>query len=468
LTDWGLVRPALRFAAAARRERVCPAARPEKARRDSGSSQARRMHRSRGMKNLIAIGFIWVGCAVAWMVLGSTITYRSGELGGELTREVHLLWGPPMWQDPPRAIWRELRKVKETVTTYDPQGRPVQTEVEREKLVDFPVPLDGSDATVKLALEHRRKGLLWFPTYGVDFQSRYTFHNDSGAARDVEIHFPLVSENAIYDGFGVAGADGKAVTATIENGMARFHASFAAGEKRAFQIRYRSRGTGTWHYRLANGTEHVKDFKLVMKTDFAEVDFPAGSLSPSAHEKKDGGWEGAWTFSSLVASQPIGVELPQRLNPGPLAAKITWFAPVSLLFFFFVVAVFATARGRRIHPLNYFFFGLAFFAFHLLFAYLVDHLSIAPAFALSAAVSIFLVVTYARLFVGWGFATRVMGLSQALYLVLFSVTFFWQGFTGLAITVGAVLTLFVMMQLTGRVDWAALSRKGGPKEAATG
>ncbi len=37
--------------------------------------------------------------------------------------------------------------------------------------------------------------------------------------------------------------------------------------------------------------------------------------------------------------------------------------------------------------------------------------------------------------------------------MLFSYTFFWEGFTGLAITIGAILTLFVMMQYTGRVQW---------------
>ena len=126
---------------------------------------------------------------------------------------------------------------------------------------------------------------------------------------------------------------------------------------------------------------------------------------------------------------------------------------MGLLFFFFVVAVFAQLQGQNIHPMNYFFFGCAFFAFHLLFAYLLDHLPIFPAFALSSAVSVFLVVTYSRLFVGWRFALVEMALSQLVHLVVFSFTFFWQGFTGLAITVGAILTLFIMMQVTGRHEW---------------
>ena len=37
---------------------------------------------------------IWFGCAIAWMVLGSTLTVRSGEMSSSLRSEVHQLWGP--------------------------------------------------------------------------------------------------------------------------------------------------------------------------------------------------------------------------------------------------------------------------------------------------------------------------------------------------------------------------------------
>ncbi len=53
------------------------------------------------MKRLLAIGFIWLCCAIAWMVLGSTIVYRSGERSGALFSEVH-------HELPPRRRWGEL------------------------------------------------------------------------------------------------------------------------------------------------------------------------------------------------------------------------------------------------------------------------------------------------------------------------------------------------------------------------
>jgi hypothetical protein len=45
--------------------------------------------------------------------------------------------------------------------------------------------------------------------------------------------------------------------------------------------------------------------------------------------------------------------------------------------------------------------------------------------------------------------------------MLFSCAFFFKGFTGLAITIDSILTLFVTMQMTGRVKWAELFRYTG-------
>ena len=104
--------------------------------------------------------------------------------------------------------------------------------------------------------------------------------------------------------------------------------------------------------------------------------------------------------------------------------------------------------------MNYFFLAAAFFAFHLLLAYLVDHVDIHAAFAASSAVSIALVASYLRLVTGARFAFREAALGQFVYLVLFSYAFFFRGFTGLAITTGAIATLFIAMQATGRIRWS--------------
>jgi inner membrane protein involved in colicin E2 resistance len=110
--------------------------------------------------------------------------------------------------------------------------------------------------------------------------------------------------------------------------------------------------------------------------------------------------------------------------------------------------------------MNYFFIGAAFFSFHLLLAYLIDHVSIHASFLICSVVSMFLVISYMKLIVGHRFAVIEVGLSQFVYLVLFSYTFFFEKYTGLAVTILCVATLFIVMQITGRVKWENISQGG--------
>ncbi len=69
--------------------------------------------------------------------------------------------------------------------------------------------------------------------------------------------------------------------------------------------------------------------------------------------------------------------------------------------------------------------------------------------------------------VGMRFAALEAGITQLVYLVLFSYAFFFKGFTGLAVTIGSIATLFVVMQMTGRIRWGEKFARG-PAGAAAG
>jgi len=198
----------------------------------------------------------------------------------------------------------------------------------------------------------------------------------------------------------------------------------------------------------------VKNFDLALTTHFKEIDYPEGTISPTGTTATADGYVLRWASENLISGYAIGMVMPQRINPGPLAAEMTTFAPVSLFFFFAWIFVSTLMKKIDLHPMNYLFLGAAFFAFHLLFAYSVDHIEVIPAFAISSVVSVFLVVSYLRLAVGLRFAAVEAGLAQLVYLVLFSYAHFFQGFTGLIVTIGSILTLFALMQLTGRIRWS--------------
>ena len=76
------------------------------------------------IRRLIAIAFIFAGCAVAWFVLGSSLVVRTGQYDGQLSSEVALLWGGAHVQRAPEAAVARPTQTTETVLeTKDGQDR---------------------------------------------------------------------------------------------------------------------------------------------------------------------------------------------------------------------------------------------------------------------------------------------------------------------------------------------------------
>ncbi len=348
----------------------------------------------------------------------------------------------------------------------DAQGKAIgERQVTRPGIVEAPAPLVASRVDVGLTLDHRQRGLLWYDTYGVAFRGRYTFRNPDEEPRRVTVRFAFPDATSIYDDF-VFLLDGRAPQG--EAGVAKGASGdvlVPGGGEVTLEAGYRSRGMGTWTYAFGDEVTQVRDFDLRMTTDFERIDFPAGTMSPTSKDRSGDGWALAWRFGNLVTGQQVGLDLPNRLNPGPLASRITFFAPVSLLFFLTVLVMLGVVTSENLHPMNYFFLGAAFFAFHLLLAYLVDHVQVHTAFAIAAATSLGLVVSYLRVVTGLRRALLQAGAAQFVFLVLFSYAFFFEGYTGLTVTVGAVLTLFVLMQMTARVRWAEVFGGRAPARA---
>jgi hypothetical protein len=378
-------------------------------------------------KRIGAIVFIFLCTSFAWAILGGVTEFRTTSQDTSLRAEVGELWGTSQKQSAPKI--------------YDPKGH---------KLI---APMKN-DIAVALELDYRKKGLLWYSTYRVEFEGNYVIENDAEEGREIYFQYQFPTDQGIYDNFQIA-IDGETIKdVQPSEGEISHKINFDPGASRTVKISYGSQGTDEWWYVFGENVSQLHDFTLTMNTDFDGIDFPDRSISPTDKRKTDNGWELVWQYDNLISGIQIGMAMPHKLNPGPFVSRLTFFAPVSLFLFLFLMFIITTVKNVNIHPLNYFFISAAFFSFHLLMAYLVDHIDIHLAFIICSAVSIFLVISYMRLVVGTRFAWIQTGLSQFVYLVLFSYAFFLEGFTGLAITICCILTLFVVMQFTGKIDWS--------------
>jgi len=417
------------------------------------------------VKRLIAIIFIFVCTSAAWMILGGTIFSRTHASDRSLSGRVGSTWGTSQAQTAPVAFTErvETRTIQDLRPSAEgarmapdqrtmPATAPVATQRTETVRVRVPLSLDQTRVAVDFDLDHRRKGLLWYSTYAVSFDGSFRFTNRT-ASDSVLFEFRLPAAQAIYDDLRVT-MNGVPVAHQIRDQAIVTSAQVTRGDSATLAVAYKSRGLNEWSYVLGQEVSAVRDLDMVMRTNFDDIDFPENTLSPTAKERAGDGWKLRWTYANLLSGFQIGMDMPKKLQPGPLAGQIAFFAPVSLLFFFAVMFIITTLRGIDLHPMNYAFLAAGFFAFHLLMAYLVDHISIHVAFLIASVVSIALVVSYLRLAVGEKFAFREAAAAQFIYLVLFSYAFFFKGFTGLAITIGSILTLFAAMQLTGRIRWS--------------
>jgi inner membrane protein involved in colicin E2 resistance len=399
------------------------------------------------LRQILALAFIFVCTTIAWMILGTTIFSRTYGSTEQLQGHVASTWGMPQQQSPPTATYMFTDVVNST--TVENGKVMVHSENVRRQV---PLPVEASRIHVNFHLTPRQKGLLWYSTYAVDFAGDYAFRNNTELPQTVDFRLKFPAQKAIYDGLQMK-VNEQTVALTTDAQGTEGRATVSPGDTVSLHVAYRSQGLDSWRYQLGDGIAQAHDFTLTMQTNFRDIDFADDTLSPTSKQLVPGGWQLTWQYSNLVSGFQIGMTMPQKSQPGPLAGEISYAAPVSLFFFFFLMFIITTLRNIDLHPMNYFFLATAFFAFHLLLAYSADHISIHAAMALSSVVSAGLVVSYLRLVVGLRFAALEAGTAQLIYLVLFSYAFFWKGFTGLAITIIAIITLFIVMQMTGRIRW---------------
>lgn len=381
------------------------------------------------LTHLIAIAFIFVCTSIAWWLLGAVITQRTSHVSYQTGDSVSGRWGPPLLQKHPSARY-----------TSSSGGR---VSLQPAK----------SDVKVKLSYQPVKMGLLWHRTYGAAFVGNYTFTNNTAITQRFDIDFELPSSGSLLDKIkftlGTGGSARDSIAAP-EQGVITDSVQLAPGESVPVTVSYECRGMDYWRYAFADASR-IRDFTLTMNTDFTDVNFPISS--PTDREQLEKGMQLVWKYEDAISAPGIGMEMPRELNAGPVAAQISFYAPLSLLLFFTVIIITVISRGMSLHPVNYFFLAAGFFAFPLLFSYMLDVFPVHLSFVIAAACSLLLVCGYLRAAAG-EFLFRVAVVAQSAYMVLFSYSFFFKGLTGLTLTIGGIVTLGVLMALTAKVDWS--------------
>ena len=379
---------------------------------------------------MIAIVIIFFVSCIGWLILGTVTSFRSTDSFSRLGSQVEGLWGTPLMQKAP------------AFSVQIPGSRQVRWIMPSRNVI-----------AVEIQPDYRKKGLIWYPTYTCSFEGQYTVANTEEVLQKIRLHFAFPAKGATYDNFAMYIND-KLLRSPIDTkqGVAEI-IELAPGKRTTFRIKYKTRGINSWRYQMAQHVERVQNLKMTVKTAFDDVDYTEASLSPMHSEKTRDGMFLEWRATDLITSSDIGIIIPQKLNPGPLTSRITYFAPVCLIFFFVLIATITVKYEIDIHPMHYLFVAAGFFAFHLLLTYFVGHINVHLAFVISAVTSVALVTGYLSAALGRKFPWKIAIAGQLFFLVLFSYSFFIKGVTGLTVAIGSVVTLAILMRVTASLDW---------------
>lgn len=400
------------------------------------------------VKKILGLFVIFFFTSIAWMILGGSNYSRTSYSMSSLKKGIKAMYGDILEIEAPKLMSKKIIPV---------QKNNMRNEYYEENIEYTYFNLDKSDIKIDIKLDRRKKGNIWFPTFKAHFKAEYKFKIDNFIPDEkYYLKATLRSKENIYDNVKIE-INGKAYNNFLE--FLTKKELLIEPDKNGglvFDIEYDVTGMETLTYFISPGYEEicqVNNFNCTVTTDFDDYDFLSSSLSPS-EKLKDGAFSKLiWSFNNTITGKDIGIIIPNKLNPGEIIPRVSFFAPVSLLFFLIVLSMIAIVYKQNIHTMHFFFLALTFFSFHLMFSYFSDQMDIYLSFALSSVISILLTVTYVMRFLSKKMSFIVTPAIQIIYLIIFSFSFFFYGVTGLIVTICSVITLFVLMQITAKLDW---------------
>ena len=418
------------------------------------------------VQKIAALIVIFFSVTIAWVILASTTLWRTSNTSTSLKNSMESTYGGELEINAPslyRMVAEDAGSAKPNSLMIEDDKFPAYGETLETKdgsVSYYPkyATLESSDINIDIKLDRRKKGYLWFPTFKSHFKATYQFLIDNVVEGEpYYISSVFASSNNIYTNVKVS-VNGKEIDNIIE---------FLTRERRllvmpdntgkvSLLVEYDATGMGQLEYRIApqyKELTQINNFNCVISTDFIDYDFPRNMLSPTTKEDASSFAKLTWNFSNIITGKDIGLVIPNKLNYGEITSRVSFFAPIPLLFFFVVLLIISVVTKQDIHAMHFFFLTLSFFSFHLMFSYFSDQMHIYLSFGVACMVSLGLTVSYIMHFLSKKMAFIIVPLTQIVYLFIFSFSFFFDGITGFIVTICAVVTLFILMQLTAKLNW---------------
>lgn len=321
--------------------------------------------------------------------------------------------------------------------------------------------INASEIGVKLTVDYRKKGLVYYTGYNANFTGKYTIQNP----QNEKIYLSFIFPYPMQQGEGLLQdvkllVNGKEDTENTEYqpNLVLWTGALEPAQALEMTVAYTGRGLNYFMYGFEPGKQ-INQFKLkITVVGTKAVDYPVSTMTPTKTEKTPDSTVLSWELDRSLTQSNIGVLLPDQLNIAQQIAVMAQRAPFFFLMFLVSVCFILRLSG---HPLNFLKIAIisaAYFLFYPLFAYLSVYLDAWLSFGLSFGILGLLVFNYAgvaykldapRSTYNLNIAAALF-LAYTFYLGITSVAALLPTYTGLILVIEGVVLLAVIMQVLPR------------------
>ena len=392
------------------------------------------------------IGVFFVVFSGAAVIIGIRIEGRHTSTYSRSLKSVQQIWGGNIIQKPPRFYFDEPGKEK-----Y--QNKKTGKYETQRVVYNRDMGMLLQNITLNVKSNKRKKGLLVFAGYDLEFKGEYVIENLLKKGKYFHFNFDLPENAGTINDIDV-NMDGKNYKGDINlaDGI-QWKGNLRPGEKRRFAIRYSARGTGRYRYALGEKKLQLKKLHLLLRTNFQDISIPDRAMKFKTKASHGEVTKVEWDNVNMITGQDIAVKFNIKGNYGAIAAKLFFYSPLALLLFIGLILTFNIAKQTKLHPMHYLFVMIGFFIFYLFGSYIISFLHIIPGILLSLLLSSGIMIYYTFLIKKGNDLVRSVVFGSLIFQWVFSLAFFLPEYTGFLITVAAIISFVALMKTTASIDW---------------
>jgi len=385
---------------------------------------------------IATIGLIF---SVISLLISFRIDTRHTSSYSRSLKSVQKIWGGSIVQYPPNFYYQ----VNKSEEFENKKTGKIETRVRKiSKNMGF----ETQDLKLNIKSNIRKKGLLTFPGYNLDFKGKYVIQNLLPKRENFHFYFALPANAGNITDISIIlnGKPYKGDT-NIADGIS-WAGILNRGEKKEFIIKYNAQGTENFTYSLAANKLEIKNLLAEISTDFKDYQVPDGAMVHTGLSSDDTISKMEWKSSNLVTGQNIALNFSIAGNYGKIVSKMFLYSPLAIFLFLGFLLIFGISKQLNLHPMHYIFIITAFFVLYLLGSYLISYVHVIGAILIALAISTALIVYYSYLIKKGKELVNGVIFGSILFQWIFSTAFFFPEHTGLMITLASIICGWVCVR----------------------